>query len=84
MKTLSSSSPHPAKGLTQRLRAIKDGSDSASHTDFGSGLRAPDDGSQSSVASQSEDRYGDDNDDEEYEEQEASHKTRGMRSHRKH
>lgn len=76
--------PHPAKGLTQRLSATKNGSDSSSHTDAGSEMHVPDDVRQSSVASQSEDRYGDVYDDEEHEEQEASDKTSRTRSYRKH
>ena len=72
--------PHPAKGLTQRLRAIKDGSDSGSHSGPGFEMHAPDDGRQSSVASQSEDCYRDANDDEDREEQEASDKTIRTRS----
>lgn len=65
----------PAKGLTERIRAMKDDSDRGSHTDSGSEKGAPDDGRQSSIASQSEVRSGDGTDDEKHEEEQASDNT---------
>lgn len=73
----------PARGLTERIRAMKDDSDRGSHTDSGSETGTPDDGRHSSIASQSEDRSGDDNDDEKHEEEQASDKTSGTLSHQK-
>ena len=76
--------PDPAKGLTERIRAMKDDSDRGLHTDSGSETDTPNDERHSSIASQSEDRSGDDNDDEKYEDEEqASDKTSRTRSHQK-
>lgn len=75
--------PDPAKGLTDRIRALKDDSDAGSHTDSGSEMSAPDGSRHSFIASQSELRSRDENDDEKHEEGEVSGKTSKTRSHQK-
>ena len=62
----------PTVGLTDtlhgRIRAMKDASDSGSHTDLGSDIGAAGDARHSLLAGQSEENSHNDSDDEEYEE----------------